>query len=106
MPIMVKLRDHEKLKDLWPPKLDMPQGLWDVYHPGGEWGELIRVKWVVPDRKGDLPYISVFVQWNDLDYRTVFTSDDTAFLKRLYETLREHGVGKSLEDVGNLILNF
>ena len=103
---MVKLRDHEKMKDLWPPKLDMPQGLWDEFHPGGEWGELIRVKWVDPNRKGDLPFISAFIQWNDLDYRTVFTSDDTVFLKRLYETLREHGVGKSLDEVGNLPLNF
>jgi len=106
LPVMPKLRDHEKLKGLWPPNIDGPQGLYDVYHPGGEWGDLIRVKWVEPNRKGELPYISAFILWSDLEYRIVFTSDDTAFLKRLYETLRDQGVGKPLDEVGNLKLDF
>ena len=75
-------------------------------HPGGEWGDLIRVKWVVPDRKGDLPYISAFVLWNDLEYRFVFTGEDTAFLKRLYEILRDRGLRKTLAEVGDLLLDF
>lgn len=103
---MPKLRDHEKLAGQWPPTIDTPQGTYDDLHPGGEWGDLIRVKWVVPDRKGDLPYISAFVQWNELDYRFVFSGDDTAFLKRLYETLRHHGLRKTMEEVGDLLLDF
>ena len=103
---MVALRDHEKLTGQWPPTYGGPQGLWDVSHPGGEWGELVRVKWVEPDRKENPPYISAFVQWDDLDFRVVFTSDDQVFLKRLYETLRDQGIRKTLEDVGNLKLDF
>lgn len=103
---MVKLRDHEKIKSLWPPKFEGPHSFWDVYHPGGEWGDVIRVKWVEPNRKGELPYISLFAKWNDVDFRAVFCSEDTAFLKCLFETLRDQGIGKSLEDVGNLIVDF
>lgn len=102
---MVTLRNHEKMKDLWPPKFEMPHGFWDTYHPGGEWGILHEVKWIEPNRKGELPFLKMMVRWNDVDFRAVFSSDDTAFLKGLYETLRARGVGKSLEDVGNLMVD-
>jgi hypothetical protein len=103
---MATMRNHEKMKDLWPPKFEMPHGFWDTYHPGGEWGILYQVKWIEPNRKGELPFVKVIVRWNDVDFRTVFSSDDTVFLKGLYETLRTRGVGHSLEDVGNLIVDF
>jgi len=103
---MVAIRNHEKMKDLWPPKFEMPHGFWDTYHPGGEWGILYQVKWIEPNRKGELPFVKVIVRWNDVDFRTVFSSDDTVFLKGLYETLRTRGVGHSLEDVGNLVVDF
>src|SRR5205807_1721950 len=94
---MIMMRNHEKMKDLWPPKFEMPHGFWDTYHPGGEWGILYQVKWIEPNRKGELPFVKVIVRWNDVDFRTVFSSDDTVFLKGLYETLCTGGVGHSLE---------
>jgi hypothetical protein len=103
---VVALRHHEKMKELWPPQFEMPHGFWDTYHPGGEWGILYQVKWIEPNRKGELPFVKAIVRWNDVDFRTVFSSDDTAFLKGLYETLKTRGVGQSLEDVGNLIVDF
>jgi hypothetical protein len=36
----------------------------------------------------------------------VVCSEDTAFLKRLYQTLRERGIGITLEEVGNLQVDF
>ena len=102
---MVALRNHEKMKELWPPKFEMPHGFWDTYHPGGDWGILHEVKWIEPNRKGELPFVKMMVRWNDVDFRAVFSSDDTPFLKGLYETLRARGVGKSLEDVGNLMVD-
>ncbi|HEV8243040.1 MAG TPA: hypothetical protein VGQ07_03535 [Nitrospirales bacterium] len=103
---MVKLRDHEKMKALWPPYFEGPHSFWDKYHPGGEWGDLIRVKWVEPDRKGEPPYIALFARWDDTDFRAVFTDEDTAFLKKVYETLKRRGIGKTLEEVGNLQVDF
>src|SRR6266508_539424 len=32
---MVKLRDHEKMKALWPPYFEGPRSFWDKYHPEG-----------------------------------------------------------------------
>ena len=103
---MVPLRSHEKIKDQWPPKFEMPHGFWDDYHPGGEWGSLFQVKWVEPNRKGELPFVKAIVRWNDVDFRTIFSSDDQVFLKHLYETLRTRGLGQPLEDVGNLMVDF
>lgn len=103
---MVALRDHEKLKGQWPPKFEMPHGFWDDYHPGGEWGELHEVKWVEPNRKGELPYLKIVVRWNDVDFKCALTGEQTLFLKQLYQTLKQHGVGRSLEDVGSLQVDF
>jgi hypothetical protein len=103
---MVALRQHEKLKDQWPPKFEMPHGFWDTYHPGGEWGILYQVKWIEPNRKGERPFVKAMVRWDDVDFRTVFTGEDTTFLKSLYETLKTRGVGLPLEDVGNLLVDF
>ena len=103
---MVKLRDHEKMKGLWPPYFEGPRSFWDKYHPGGEWGDLIRVKLVEPNRKGELPYIALFARWDETDFRAVFTGEDTAFLKKVYETLKRRGIGKTLEEVGNLQVDF
>lgn len=103
---MVKLRDHEKMKGLWPPKIEGPHGFWDKHHPGGEWGDLVQVKWIDPNRKGELPFIKLIVQWDNVDFKSVLCSEDTAFLKQLYQTLRERGTGKTLEDVGNLPVDF
>ncbi len=103
---MVKLRDHEKMKGLWPPQFEGPHGFWDQYHPGGEWGELIQVKWVEPNRKGELPFVKIVASWTDVDFKAVLTSDDTGFLKKLYGTLKSHGVGKAIEDVGNLQVDY
>jgi hypothetical protein len=102
---MTLLRHHEKMKDLWPPKFEMPHGFWDTYHPGGEWGVLHEIKWVEPNRKGELPFVKLIVRWNDVDFRSVFSAEDTAFLKKVYETLRARGLGQSLEEVGNLVLD-
>ncbi len=103
---MVKLRDHEMMKELWPPNIEGPHSFWDKHHPGGEWGELIRVKWVVPERKKDPPYISIFVKWDETDFRTALTHEDLVFLKKLYETLKSRGIGKTLEEVGDLQVDF
>ena len=103
---MVKLRDHEKMKDRWPPHFEGPQSFWDKIHPGGEWGTLIQVKWVVPDRKDELPYLKVVAHWDDVDFRAVITHEDTAFLKQVYETLKSRGLRKTLEEAGNLQVDF
>ena len=103
---MLPLREHQKLIGQWPPKFEMPHGFWDDYHPGGEWGVLYLVKWIEPNRPGEQPFVKAMVRWNDVDFRAVFTGDDTKFLKSLYETLRTQGVGHSLEDVGNLLIDF
>lgn len=92
------------MKDQWPPKFEMPHGFWDAYHPGGEWGSLFEVKWV--HLKNELPFIKLMVRWNDVDFRAVWTGEDTEFLKRLYETLKTRGVGQTMEEVGNLTLDF
>ena len=101
---MVKLRDHDKMKGLWPPKFEGPHGFWDKEHPGGEWGDLIQVKWVEP--RGDQPFVKLIVHWDNVDFRSVICSENTAFLKRLCQTLRERGLGKTLEEVGNLQVDF
>lgn len=103
---MIALREHEKLKDQWPPRFEMPHGFWDTYHPGGEWGSLYQVKWIEPNRKGENPFVKVIVRWDEVDFRTVFTGDDTKFLKSLYETLKTRGVGLPMEEVGNLLVDF
>jgi len=103
---MVKLRDHAKMKGLWPPKFEGPHGFWDKEHPGGEWGDLIQVKWVEPNRKGEQPFVKLIVHWDNVDFRSVICSEDTAFLKRLCQTFRERGLGKTLEEVGNLQVDF
>jgi len=41
-----------------------------------------------------------------VDFRSVICSEETAFLKQLYQTLRERGIGKTLEEVGNLQVDF
>jgi hypothetical protein len=94
------------MQGLWPPVFEGPHSFWDKLHPGGEWGELIRVKWVVPDRKGELPYVKLIAHWDEVDFRAVFTSEDTEFLKKVYETLKKRGIGKTLEEVGNLQVDF
>ena len=101
---MVKLRDHDKMKGLWPPKFEGPHGFWDKEHPGEEWGDLIQVKYVEP--REDQPFVKLIVHWDDVDFRSVICSEDTAFLKRLCQTLRERGLGKTLEEVGNLQVDF
>ena len=103
---MVKLRDHEKMKVLWPPVFEGPHSFWDKHHPGGEWGDLLQVKWVVPDRKGESPYIKIIVHWDEVDFRGVMTDEDTAFLKKVSETMKSRGIRKTLEEVGDLEVDF
>jgi hypothetical protein len=103
---MVKLRDHEKMKALWPLVFEGPHSFWDKHHPGGEWGDLLQVKWVVPDRKGEPPYIKIVIHWDEVDFRGVITDEDTAFLKKVYETLKSRGIRKTLEEVGDLEVDF
>ncbi|MEK6603281.1 MAG: hypothetical protein AABY69_02625, partial [Nitrospirota bacterium] len=79
---------------------------WDKHHPGGEWGDLLQVKWVVPDRKGECPYIKIIVHWDEVDFRGVITDEDTAFLKKVYETMKSRGIRKTLEEVGDLEVDF
>src|SRR3989442_321993 len=95
---MVKLRDHAKMKGLWPPKFEGPHGFWDKEHPGGEWGDLIQVKWVEPNRKGEQPFVKLIVHWDNVDFRSVICSEDTAFLKRLCQTWGEGGIKNPGED--------
>jgi hypothetical protein len=103
---MVPLRDHEKMKAHWPPKFDMPHSFWDVYHPGGEWGELYQVKYIDPNRPGELPFVKIVVRWNDVDFKTVFSDTDTEFLKTLYEVLKTRGVGLTLAELGDMKVDF
>src|SRR5438309_1781020 len=98
---MVKLRDHEKMKELWPPKFEGPHGFWDQEHPGEEWGDLIQVKWVEPNRKGEQPFVKLIVHWDNVDFRSVICSEDTAFLKRLCKSWRGGGLGKPWKEPGN-----
>jgi len=50
--------------------------------------------------------VKLIVHWDNVDFRSVICSEDTAFLKRLCQTLRERGLGKTLEEAGNLQVDF
>ena len=57
-------------------------------------------------RRSKQPFVKLIVHWDNVDFRSVICSEDTAFLKRLCQTFRERGLGKTLEEVGNLQVDF